>query len=116
MRLGLQERIKDRCGARFAVRDERKHCGCCVHGAPASVRGRQLQLCHALPAPRGRSHRLRTYKRCFTGAAGVAWLIGSGAAADEPSALALANAMIQAGLLHHVAYEHTFKDGDLLYK
>ncbi|KAI8468383.1 MAG: hypothetical protein J3K34DRAFT_523009 [Monoraphidium minutum] len=64
-----------------------------------------------------RSQRLRTYKRCFPGAAAVRWLVAHGHAADEAGAAAIGNAMLQAGLLHHVAYEHTFKDSEnLLYK
>jgi hypothetical protein len=63
-----------------------------------------------------RTHRLRSYKRCFPGSAGVAWLVANGHAADADGAVALGNAMLQAGLLHHVAYEHTFKDSELLYK
>lgn len=63
-----------------------------------------------------RTHRLRTYRRCFPGSAGVRWLVAQGHAGDEDAAAALGNAMLQAGLLHHVAYEHTFKNADLLYK
>mgnify|MGYP001811193783 CR=1 FL=1 len=44
------------------------------------------------------------------------WLLRDGHAGDEEAAMALGNAMLQAGLLHHVAYEHTFKNTDLLYK
>jgi hypothetical protein len=47
----------------------------------------------------------------------VRWLLSQGHAADEGHAAALGNALLQAGLLHHVAYEHTFKNADaLLYK
>jgi hypothetical protein len=63
-----------------------------------------------------RTHRLRTYRRCFPGAAGVRWLVESGHAAGDEQAVALGNAMLQAGLLRHVAYEHTFKNTQLLYK
>jgi len=63
-----------------------------------------------------RTQRLRTYRRCFPGTEGVKWLVSSGHAPDEAGAAALGNAMVQAGLLHHVAYEHTFRAGDLLYK
>jgi hypothetical protein len=68
------------------------------------------------PQPRRRTHRLRTYRKCFPGAAGAKWLVANGHAADEEAAVHLGNSMVQAGLLHHVAYEHTFKAGDLLYK
>lgn len=44
------------------------------------------------------------------------WLVGSGLAVDEGHAVVLGNALLQAGLLHHVAYEHTFKDTDHLYR
>jgi len=46
----------------------------------------------------------------------VKWLLTGGHAADEEDALTVGNTMLQAGLLHHVAYEHTFKANDLLYK
>lgn len=84
--------------------------------------GRTLAPCPAHRAsldpahPLHRTHRLRTYRRCFPGSAGVRWLIQEGHAASEEQATTLGNAMLQAGLLHHVAYEHTFKDADILYK
>ena len=68
------------------------------------------------PCPPRRTYRLRTYRRCFPGGEGVKWLVAGGHAPDDAAATALGNAMLQAGLLHHVAYEHTFKPSDLLYK
>jgi hypothetical protein len=70
----------------------------------------------APPAPPRRTYRLRTYRKCFPGAEGARWLVSGGHAPDEAGAVALGNAMLQAGLVHHVAFEHTFKNNDLLYK
>ncbi|GBF96590.1 hypothetical protein Rsub_09336 [Raphidocelis subcapitata] len=69
------------------------------------------------PHIKDRTHRLRSYKRCFTGTAGARWLVSAGRAADEAAAVALGNALLQAGLIHHVSYDKTFKSSDsLLYK
>jgi hypothetical protein len=121
MRDGLADRIKDRWVGEsvFAA------VGCAVSGGgvcTASAAKERL-VCQHIPCLHitkttiHRSHRLRTYRRCFPGADGVRWLVSAGHAGDEAEATALGNAMLQAGLLHHVAYEHTFKgSGDLLYK
>lgn len=90
-------------------------CACALSDEGVSALPRRAPADAAPPRSR-RTHRLRTYKRCFAGSAGVRWLVACGHAADEAGAVALGNAMLRAGLLHHVAYEQTFKDSDLLYK
>jgi hypothetical protein len=67
---------------------------------------------------RDRTHRLRDrVRRAFSGRDAVAWLVAHGHAPDAASALALGNALLDAGLLHHAAYEHRLKDScDLFYR
>ena len=59
---------------------------------------------------------LRSYKCCFVGFETVDWLCAEGHASDTDSALALGNALLDAGLMHHVTYEHRFKDKELFYR
>jgi hypothetical protein len=59
---------------------------------------------------RDRTHRLRTLRRTFLGSDAVAWLVGKGHARDAAAAVALGNRLLDAGLLHHAAYEHRLKD------
>lgn len=71
---------------------------------------------HANTPAHPRTFRLRTYKRCFVGTDAVRWLVRTGAAADEAAALELGNRMLQLGLLHHVLYEHEFRNQHLYYR
>ncbi|KXZ48705.1 hypothetical protein GPECTOR_26g608 [Gonium pectorale] len=65
---------------------------------------------------RDRRYLLRTYRRCFVGRDAVAWMLAAGAAAGPAQAVALGDAMLRAGLLHHVLYEHGFEDALLFYR
>lgn len=64
-----------------------------------------------------RWHRLRSYAKCFTGAAAVALAVRRGFAADAPSAVTLLRRLLFAsGLAHHVTDEHDLDDAHLFYR
>ena len=121
MREGLKPFIKDRCGP--PAGGPRARSPALPRAPRGTPRTDPPQTNAPLRTPRdprrpaARKHRLRSYKRCFPGAAAASWLVSAGHAADEDGAVALGNALLQAGLLHHVAYEQAFKSSNtLLYK
>jgi hypothetical protein len=62
------------------------------------------------------SSRLRPLpRRTFLGSDAVAWLVKQGHARTPEEAVALGNRLLDAGLLHHAAYEHRLKDSSGLY-
>jgi pyruvate/2-oxoglutarate dehydrogenase complex dihydrolipoamide dehydrogenase (E3) component len=63
-----------------------------------------------------RRYRLKTYERCFVGGDAVDWLIESGIAADVDQAVALGNALLDEGVIHHVVRDHRFKNEELYYR
>ncbi|PNW84735.1 hypothetical protein CHLRE_03g156550v5 [Chlamydomonas reinhardtii] len=63
-----------------------------------------------------RRYLFRCYRACFVGQEAVAWLVAAGAAAGPAEAVALGNSMMEAGLFHHVVYEHRFEDDYLFYR
>jgi pyruvate/2-oxoglutarate dehydrogenase complex dihydrolipoamide dehydrogenase (E3) component len=58
----------------------------------------------------------KTYASCFVGQEAVAQLIKSGLAADVDDAVRLGNALLHAGIFHHVQRAHTFKNEYLFYR
>ncbi|KAG2440245.1 hypothetical protein HXX76_004357 [Chlamydomonas incerta] len=78
-----------------------------------------LQLAAALRGGvriKDRRYLFRCYRACFVGQEAVAWLVAAGAAAGPAEAVALGNSMMEAGLFHHVVYEHRFEDDYLFYR
>lgn len=63
-----------------------------------------------------RTWRFRKYRKCFTGKDAVRKMIGIGMVRNETQALELGNMMLQAGIFHHVVYEHAFKNEGLFYR
>mmetsp|Transcript_18783 Transcript_18783/g.46136 ORF Transcript_18783/g.46136 Transcript_18783/m.46136 type:complete len:670 (-) Transcript_18783:37-2046(-) len=63
-----------------------------------------------------RKFRATKYKQCFVGSEAVQWLVSSGAAANESDAVNIGNAMMNAGVFHHVLRDHPFKDEMLFYR
>lgn len=63
-----------------------------------------------------RTYRLRTYKTCFVGSDAVKWMTANGIAGSTGTAVQIGNSMLEAGLLHHVVYEHSFQDQNLYYR
>lgn len=62
-----------------------------------------------------RTYRLQTYPRCFVGKEAVAWLSGKVGCATE-NAVAIGQALMDLGLLVHVAREHPFLNEHLFYR
>ncbi len=58
----------------------------------------------------------KTYTSCFVGREAVAQLIKSGLAADVDDAVRLGNALLHAGIFHHVQRAHIFKNEYLFYR
>eukprot|EP00798_Chlamydomonas_sp_ICE-L_P022719 gene22719-29882_t len=63
-----------------------------------------------------RTYRLRKYKKCFIGSEAVDWMVRMGHAPDRLLACALGQAMMNAGLIHHVVWEHQFEDQYYFYR
>ncbi len=63
-----------------------------------------------------RSYRLRTYKRCFVGSEAVQWLINNKLANSTEAAELLGNKLLELGFIHHVLYEHPFRNKFLFYR
>ena len=63
-----------------------------------------------------RRYRLKTYGSCFLGSDAVSWLVSSGVAADVDQAVALGNALLDEGIIHHVVRDHRFKNEPLFYR
>eukprot|EP00181_Compsopogon_caeruleus_P000307 CAMPEP_0184689220 /NCGR_PEP_ID=MMETSP0312-20130426/30535_1 /TAXON_ID=31354 /ORGANISM="Compsopogon coeruleus, Strain SAG 36.94" /LENGTH=774 /DNA_ID=CAMNT_0027146547 /DNA_START=629 /DNA_END=2954 /DNA_ORIENTATION=- len=58
----------------------------------------------------------RTYHTCFIGKEAVEWMVRNHYALTEEDAVRLGNAMMQAGIIHHVLREHLFENSSLLYR
>ncbi|CAM9739482.1 unnamed protein product [Chrysoparadoxa australica] len=67
-------------------------------------------------AVRDRTWRLMTFKSCWLGTDAVKWLISSGNAKDEKQAVEMGQAMLNRGLLYHVARNHGFRNIPLFYR
>lgn len=67
-------------------------------------------------AIKDRRYRLRTYPQCFVGSEAVRWLVDSGIAADVDQAVALGNALLDEGVIHHVVRDHRFENRELYYR
>jgi Domain found in Dishevelled, Egl-10, and Pleckstrin (DEP) len=63
-----------------------------------------------------RTYHLRSYKKCFVGSRAVDWLVENTECSSREEAIALANEMLDAHLLHHVCHDHRFKDECLFYR
>ncbi len=61
-----------------------------------------------------RTYHLRTYRKCWLGREGVAYL--SKTLGSERVALAVGDQMIHAGLMRHVVGDHTLKNKELFYR
>ncbi|ETO10409.1 hypothetical protein RFI_26966 [Reticulomyxa filosa] len=59
---------------------------------------------------------LKTYPRCFIGEELVKWLVGNGYAKGVNHAVAIGNLLMEKRLVHHVTYEHQFKNENLFYQ
>ncbi|NJM57258.1 MAG: hypothetical protein HC857_07240 [Synechococcales cyanobacterium RU_4_20] len=64
---------------------------------------------------RDRKHRLKIYRRCFTGTELVAWLQHH-RGAIIPEAIRLGELMVENHLMHHVLDEHGFENELLFYR
>ena len=62
-----------------------------------------------------RRYLLKTYPKCFTGIQAVNWL-AENFQLSRPLAVKLGERMLEAGILHHVADDHDFKDGEFFYR
>lgn len=102
-------------------------CGCI--GGEAGGLGRRnsvgaplilMRLAHDLTtAPkllRNRRFHLRVYRQCVPGNILLDYLVREQVASDRPEALQLAESLFDAGLLHHVCFEHEFEDAGFYYK
>lgn len=65
---------------------------------------------------RDRRYGLRTFRQCFVGSEGCAWLVEEGIAGDFEQAELLGNLLLQEGHLHHVVREHPFRNAELFYR
>ncbi|CAM9920201.1 unnamed protein product, partial [Phaeothamnion confervicola] len=73
------------------------------------------QMRHELPL-KSRERRGRMLPLCFHGIGAVAWMRTTGVAAHDAEAVAIGNALMRAGLLHHVGLRHAFQASRQLYR
>lgn len=79
----------------------------------------RLQVAEQLRAGveiKDRRHYLRVFKNCFVGSDAVAFMVSSGMTSCAEDAVALGNALLDAGLLAHVVRDHDFQDKALFYR
>jgi hypothetical protein len=62
-----------------------------------------------------RKYKLKTYPQCFLGNEAVTWMNKNFQMTSE-DAMKLGNQMIELGIIHHVSFEHTFKNEGLYYR
>ena len=62
-----------------------------------------------------RRYLLKSYPKCFLGTEAVDWLAAN-CRLSRPLAVKLGERMVEAGIIHHVADDHDFKDGDFFYR
>ena len=62
-----------------------------------------------------RRHLLKSYPKCFIGTEAVDWLEHN-YRLSRPLAVKLGERMVAAGIFHHVADDHDFKDGEFFYR
>ncbi len=62
-----------------------------------------------------RRYVLKSYPKCFIGTEAVDWL-ALNYRLSRPLAVKLGERMVAAGIFHHVADDHDFKDGDFFYR
>lgn len=58
---------------------------------------------------------LKSYPKCFIGTEAVDWL-ALNYRLSRPLAVKLGERMVAAGIFHHVADDHDFKDGDFFFR
>lgn len=63
-----------------------------------------------------RRYHLTTYKSCFVASDAVAWMLKAGVVSTRDDAMRLGNALISAGILHHVTDDHHFEDSYLFFR
>eukprot|EP00192_Tetraselmis_astigmatica_P007360 CAMPEP_0117668246 /NCGR_PEP_ID=MMETSP0804-20121206/11438_1 /TAXON_ID=1074897 /ORGANISM="Tetraselmis astigmatica, Strain CCMP880" /LENGTH=716 /DNA_ID=CAMNT_0005476107 /DNA_START=139 /DNA_END=2290 /DNA_ORIENTATION=+ len=63
-----------------------------------------------------RKYHMKSYPSCFLGSDAVKVIVEAGAATSTEEALAVGNAMISAGIFHHVTKDHPLKDEPLFYR
>ncbi|CAM9869599.1 unnamed protein product [Sphacelaria rigidula] len=65
---------------------------------------------------RDRIHRLRVYKKCFSGREAVQWMLSNGHATSINEAKRLGNEMMKNGVFEHISNSHLFEDSSVLYR
>jgi hypothetical protein len=92
-----------------------------THSAISSFDPADIAAAMRLPAADGlsliqdRSFRFKAYPKCFVGSEAVDWMVAQ-YGVSRPQAVRLGEKMFEAGLFHHVADEHNFKDEYYFYR
>ena len=60
-------------------------------------------------------YRFKTYPKCFSGTEAVDWLAAN-CDLSRPLAMKVGERLMAAGVLHHVADDHDFRDGEFFYR
>jgi pyruvate/2-oxoglutarate dehydrogenase complex dihydrolipoamide dehydrogenase (E3) component len=63
-----------------------------------------------------RTHRFKSYPRCFVGSEACAWMVEHGIASDLSQAEIVGNVLLEHGVFHHVTRDHGFKNEYLFYR
>ena len=97
-----------------------------IAGPPGKARGLDIDTLDAKDAAtrmRGaggvevatRRYLLKSYPKCFIGTEAVDWIAAT-YRLSRPLAVKLGERMVEAGIVHHVADDHDFKDGEFFYR